>query len=137
MYIEDQVCSLGLSKHISDLGINKKSEYYWIISDNKLAIFSRDRLISSHDMVRDDIINIIKDRNCEIISAYTASELSEMIPPYYVNDIRIVKVDDRKWLAHIDSKILWESETLVEIMGRVLSYLIKNGYMIKIYERGF
>jgi len=75
MRIEDQVCSLELSKKLKELGVRQESYFYWY--DDTVAhkmYFAGGGLVGSKPI--------------EKYSAYTASELGEMLPmEVFKNDI--------------------------------------------------
>lgn len=100
MKLEDQVCSLELSKKLKELGVRQDGYFYWVkplipeqtyLNQDKVKEWP-EYFLSSHEL--DKPVHIVDDEIysygcgccswsmeiCEIYSAFTASELSEMIP---------------------------------------------------------
>ena len=71
MKIEDQVCSLELSKKLKELGVKQDSIFYWIngvITDiNVSPEQTRNLWYPAHSYT--------------LYSAFTVAELGEMLPP--------------------------------------------------------
>lgn len=67
MKIEDQVCSLELAKRLKELGVKQDSLFYW----HNISIYPM--------VIYGDSTEWSGDR---LISAFTSSELSKMLPNY-------------------------------------------------------
>src|SRR3990167_3436279 len=111
MTLEQQVTSLELSKKLKELGVKQESLFYWYQAGN------------GHIFVayRDD--SFTKG----IASAFTASELGEMLPRYCEVTFKN-RAEDRK-------KIRWncdgnfnetEEATEADARAKMLIYLIEN-----------
>ncbi len=68
MKLENQVCSLEIAKKLEELGVNKESLFYWVVSKDHSSI---------HLGVDIQLGNIDWD---EMYSAYTVAELGKMLP---------------------------------------------------------
>lgn len=74
MKIEDQVCSLEFAKKLKKLGVEQDSFFYWVE-------------IGEHDLRLE--FNIDKDATSSYLSAFTVSELGEMLPKiFYIDEDR-------------------------------------------------
>lgn len=61
MKIENQVCSLDMSKQLKELGVKQESYFWWVNGHGKMELFD-------------------KCTDNESISAFTVSELGKMLP---------------------------------------------------------
>lgn len=96
MKLEDQVCSLELSKRLKELGVKQESLFYWGISEfetdkPEITLYrSQGELDSDKDISKlfgvwsysDVEIGSFKDTH----SAFTVAELGEMLPKRLVGD---------------------------------------------------
>lgn len=135
MNLESQVTSLELSKRLCELGIKQESFLYWCKhegNDNyKLLPYLPDKEYMQNEAY-------IYSGGCgccadyldikEVYSAYTASELGEMI----FADMKDMKeeqldtaIDVRKRL--VDASNFFESESEVDVRAKMLIYLIESG----------
>ena len=93
MKLENQVCSLDLSKRLKELGVKQKSLFWWEPSSNrkdanwklKLCEFDCGCLYDDH-CDADPEGYIYERENC--VSAFTVGELGEMLP------VRLYKLED-------------------------------------------
>jgi hypothetical protein len=67
--LEDQVCSLELSKRLKELGVKQESLFWW-----NCVISSGGWLLEDH-----------QDHEWENCSAFTVAELGEMLPRHYAS----------------------------------------------------
>lgn len=75
MNLENQVCSLDLSKKLKDLGLKQESVFYWYQS------LGQEWLLPYIDYNHYETdIKIFLQRNPEAISAFTVAELGEILP---------------------------------------------------------
>jgi len=65
MTLENQVCSLELSKRLKELGVKQVSLFYWFFLNGKWYVSDKDR-----------------EGYREMVSAFTVAELGEMLPNY-------------------------------------------------------
>lgn len=122
MKIEDQVCSLELAKKLKELGVKQDSLLYWLAPKNPnskkwfLSMKGGFNEIYNHDS----------------ISAFTASELGEILPSaikqYYwlkiINwyEFELSYIDDNN---HVIAQI--QDDIEVNARAKMLIYLIENG----------
>jgi hypothetical protein len=112
MKLENQVCNLELSKELKKLGIKQESLFYW---DMKCLC------------PKNDITGKI------IYSAFTASELLELLPGYlgcWLDVMKVKNFNDKSWkyyIRYFDSNIImYPTENVCEALAKMLIYLIKN-----------
>jgi hypothetical protein len=111
MKLENQVCSLELSKKLKELGVKQESLFYWCGKE----LYGKTMLnfyIETNDYLfgcgatsgEPDIVpeRIMKEDNEEIISAFSVAELGEMLPVYIEKDTRYaIKIEKyEQWLAN-------------------------------------
>lgn len=131
MRIEDQVVSLELSQKLLTLGVKQNSLFKWI-RDNEKWILIQPVYMDGYE------ISIVGDESC---SAYTASELGEMLPKLINLDVgasssyqhaylEIIKAD--KWLiayvidTNLPPKACIVAYNLANGLGEMLIFLIEN-----------
>lgn len=116
MKLEDQACSLELSKKLKDLGVKQESLFYWYSFDE----------LPFHILYENE--TPIVNRSI-IYSAFTVSELGEILPKYTSS----ARGDDDNYI--------WEcihdcgngyfstsgAETEADSRAKMLIYLIQNG----------
>ena len=113
MKLQDQVCNLELSKELKKLGVKQESLFYWTKNPFWFPVIG-----SWKESAKPK----------EAISAFTASELGEMLPEEIYSFHSIGRKG--KWVCSpaicsrnvIDS----EAETEVNCRAKMLIYLIKN-----------
>lgn len=112
MKLENQVCSLELSKKLKELGVKQLSVFYWNIEENKVLFYPEKKLI-----------NLLYN-----ISAFTVAELGEMLPDYVelskVQNIHLATVysDDNG----TENNVSVIGETEANVRAQILIYLIEN-----------
>lgn len=87
MKLEDQVCSLSLSKRLKELGIKQESLFYYQNNPYNNGQDCIDLMINEGRSENNEnvIINTESENdNHQKYSAFTASELGEMLPNYIV-----------------------------------------------------
>ena len=128
MKLEDQVCSLKLSKRLKELGVKQDSVFYWAKQTitNKQILY-RPKHIGVHTGKQQESI---------LYSAFGVSELGEKLP-------NMIKLKDDKYtylniqkhhkswsVSYPDPNIKhMEESTLADAMGSMLEYLIVHGYV--------
>lgn len=123
MKLEDQVCTLQSAKRLRELGWAQNSLFYWTGRDSDISSFSVE----------------MKPYASNVYSAYTASELGEMLPYYLVNkgELSVNKnyVRDYKngWNCSYQKTVNCSKELPViynpnqtECMAKMLIYLTEN-----------
>jgi len=73
MYLDNQVTSLELSKKLQSLNLSQQTIFYWILAKSSKNIAAYGLTFVSNIFDRKDTFE-------EIFSAYTASELGELLP---------------------------------------------------------
>jgi len=123
MKLEDQICSLELSKRLKELGVPQKSLFYWIASHKNDGSFRLGQTTIESRFAK-------KDR---LYSAFTASELGEMFPDdgYTYFSFKTKKADDSRlfWIAkRSNGQDAHYEEDFTEVSARakMLIYLIEN-----------
>lgn len=118
MKLEDQVCSLELSKKLKYLGVKQESLWYW-----KGGFLRSDESIGEQYKDRDDCY-----------SAFTVAELGEMLPKTIEKDfglhfLEIQRDYENKWRfqyginTHFTSL---ENDTEANARAKMLVYLLEN-----------
>lgn len=134
MKLEQQVCSLELSKRLKELGVRQESLFYWVIT------LTTEYHLSQYDGV---LPNGLKERN-DCYSAFTVAELGEMLPgglPAYQDVdgtvLNISKTIKKEWLCGYschDSLEPWRlnwagyetADTEADARAKMLIYLLEN-----------
>jgi len=120
MNIEDQVVSLEIAKKLKDLGFKQDSLFYWIKVKN-IEVYGVSYVIN------------ICGTNLEfekIYSAFTASELGELLPLWF----DCAKRETQDWTCRFfdkSSNLHHHSfaATMVDAMAKMLIFLIESGLM--------
>ena len=151
MNIEDQVCSLELSKRLRELNIEQDSIFYWIKSNNPKSDY--------HIAVTS---GYCKNLHNEKISAFTVAELGVMLPNcinkpdqspfdnYRLVIRKFISVDEDMTTTNnfivnyecdtteVDGADAWITrklgmnfydKNLANAMAKMLIYLIENGFI--------
>jgi hypothetical protein len=120
MKLEDQVCSLELSKKLFTLGVKQKSICYWYsIKDDKCL----------HYNPFEDVVNPCFD---DYYSAFTVAELGEMLPSIlFVKNLRFEIMIDKNskdiWrILYHDEVICFTDTNEANARAKMLIYLIEN-----------
>lgn len=136
MKLENQVCSVDLSKKLKSLGIKQESLYGWTV----VGKLKQDETKSS--LAATLKIATFNSKNIPYYSAFTAAELGEFLPPN-INEWGLV-IDATSCLTHDKIRSLWaityadydkklmnelEEFNLANAMAKMLIYLIENKLM--------
>lgn len=141
MKLENQVVSLELAKEMKELGFEQESLFWYlpeINKDGKIIYHPQwfqpdEEYISS---IKNSILN--KDNNefnIDLYSAYNASELLLLLPPYistedYDCPLKIIKEDSSYWVYYEMRNYLSYEEfneiNLCDALAQMLIYLKKN-----------
>lgn len=123
--LEQQVCSLESAKKLKELGFRQDSLFYWVnwLDDNSICIEENKDITI--------LRNNFKKPAGFIISAYTASELGELLPTdkYNFQTSKHMHKDDSKYnkwfIADYGLTIKFESiaDTESEVRALLLIYL--------------
>lgn len=144
MKLEDQVVSLELAKKLKELGVKQDSLFGWFLLKEKAKKLHEDKDWGIAPMFRlnDEAYKVRGFMvGKEIISAFTAVELGEMLPTY-------IEVDgDRAWrtfnrvgyweisYTHTrlnESKVktpVFQSHSEADLRAQMLIYLIDHGLL--------
>lgn len=128
MELEDQVCSLDLSKKLKALGVKQESLFYW--SDNSYgdAILWAPSLNDTEPLAGD-------------VSAFTAAELGEMLPAVILKDDALWTLICTKGTPNYCVKyqigatnneefiLRFHGETEADARAKVLIFLIENNLL--------
>ena len=126
MNIENQVCSLELSKRLKELGVKQESVFWW------RWWIPRQGSTYIHDGWK---LNIYKGSNTEAdqhkaISAFTVAELGEMLPTWFDS----AKRQNDDWVCRFmelrtDKKHHSFGKTDSEARAKMLIFLLENKLM--------
>lgn len=135
MNIEKQVTNLETSKKLKELGVEQESIFFWIQTyDSTLAPILNHSIARTPD-VRGDLYLVDKSPNERNYSAFTASELAEMLPEIIklndvINWVEITKYGKEYQARYrtfkTPSKIYSREKSLVEALAACLIYLKEN-----------
>lgn len=141
MNLENQVCSLELAKRLKELGVKQESHFVWSnynFEDEVGAFVGFDKGV--------DRWVISTSEEDEGVSAFTASELMEMLPDCIKKDGCILflrcsrdKQDSNHFIEYVPldhdedttSETLKVGKTEAEARGKMLVYLIELGINTK------
>ena len=108
--LEKQICLLESAKRLKELNCPQESLFYWNQDWNKFSI--------------SDICLLYSDGCSESYSAYTTSELGELLPKPYKTE----KHANGKWYCNDGSEVFFNNiETEAEARAKMLIYLAENG----------
>ena len=119
MKLEDQVCSLELSKKLKELGFKQESLWYWINMPEGIQCDEGCSYTPGWKITRVGTLSF------ETASAYTVAELGEMLPKIYKSFKH-----GNKWTCnaymHIPAK---NGRTEANARAKMLIYLKKEGLL--------
>ena len=111
MPLQKECCSLELARQLKTLGFKQNSLFYWDESDGV-----EDRLVYSPDI-----------KLLELVSAFTSSELGEMLPKGFRTGKPFRREDDEKFVCDADLFDKWSyADTMANAMAKMLCYLKTN-----------
>lgn len=116
--LEKQVTSLETSKKLRQLGVKQESLFYWVgDSDKKYGLWN---------CIGHTPQCMFKDKD-DIFSAFTCSELGELLPKDYISKYS----DDYKWMVYwwdwaVYKRYVEGQNTEVEARAKMLIYLLEN-----------
>lgn len=142
MNLESQVTSLELSKLLKELGIKQESLFYW----EKCSHFSHDNNFvviyeETHDLITYEFgdCHVIHSSHEETYSAFTASELLELLPEDIYNSyqLKIEKEFGNTYRIFYEEgtyphdKILHKEQnnSLPNVCAAMLIHLLENGLL--------
>lgn len=127
MMLEDQVTSLELSKKLLTLGVKQNSLFYWVnYPVNGYIVIYKDDVLSSYDYEK---IGKVIEHDYGILSAFTASELMEILPIKLKHLLSTLK-SDLGYECRYDFNVPWKlDKKLCDCLAKMLIYLIENKLM--------
>jgi hypothetical protein len=127
MKLENQVCSLELSKKLKELGVKQESLFYWVIGCEQFCTEDKPSIINSefHDIITEEWGDCHSYKKEEIYSAFTFAELGRILP-------KEIKSDDKfhpyqlncKWELHYSDIYMWHITYIKYPNDKILDYLI-------------
>lgn len=126
MKLEEQVCSLELSKKLKELGVKQESYFRWLIDEVTNYSF----VSSPNDIVNSQI------KYNEKYSAFTAPELLEILPYdistyFYINKGKSFgEIEITYYIKYFPPRIIGNPDkNLCNACAKMLIYLIENKLM--------
>lgn len=132
MTLEQQVTSLDLSRRLKELGVKQKSLFWWSENEHDRytgwVVFYKDEVLGTEER-----FSVDKEVH---ISAFTVSELGEMLPGAIVTwsfadksgcgvQFNVSLLGNKR--PYVNSKLIEEhSDTLPDAMAKMLIYLVEN-----------
>jgi len=124
MKLEDQVCNLELSKKLKNLGVKQESLFYWVLVNPQVNQWEL--------TVKENAKSFL---NKDKVSAFTASELGEMLPNYteikkcFPKNItgtfwQVSYIQPKPYLTHFE-----DDDTEANARAKMLVYLLENNLM--------
>jgi hypothetical protein len=126
MELKDQVCTLESAKRLRELGVEQESLFYW---DCDLAFTEQqDMWTLSYGE-----IDAVKAGYATKVSAFTSSELGELLPGEINNssDLSSIKMQGGDWLVSYTNSQTSEFMELneAEARAKMLIHLLENNLM--------
>lgn len=120
MKLENQVCSLEISKRLKELGVKQESLFWWSDPVKKARDTSSEswqpRLLQSN---RDK-----ESEKCDIYSAFTVAELGEILSEHRICDQ--FGNGTKKWYTVDENGKTFEADTEADARGKMRIYLSEN-----------
>lgn len=112
MKLEDQVCSLELSKRLKELGVKQESIFWW---PGENPDYHPVRALSKNEP--SDYWS----------SAFTVAELGEMLPVGIITELANLSVKGKRWLCKENSIVEIRAETEANARAKMLIHQIEKG----------
>lgn len=129
--VADHVTSFELSMKLKEAGFPQDSLFYWF-----KCLFTNKWIIKNFEMIKllatgTDWEGNLKFPNLEIYSAYTASELMEVLPPFIKGiPLFIKKFDDFYECGYfLDDSLHIQTINLAQSLGEIALKLTQNNLM--------
>jgi hypothetical protein len=131
MNLESQVCSLELAKRLKELGVKQESYFYWLNNclDDWIIFHAENDNCNQHSGPGDITFLNIKKRENKAYSAFTVTELGELLPDWFDSCKRNGSKNDwhcRVFEKDTDKNHHAFAETEVEARAKMLIYLLEN-----------
>lgn len=134
MLLEEQVISLEFAKKLKDLGVRQGSLFYWVRQ------FETDengcnKFLLKFDS-RNEVSSILNVFNYfpNSLSAFTISELSEMLPCKIKQHLCLIKLKGIWEIGYELSLPRFSGKNLANALSKMLIYLLENNLMENIDE---
>lgn len=115
MKLEEQVCSLELSKRLKELGVSQESYFTWVTGENVLDKKAYAHLVSG---VQDYPLGWL-----DTYSAFTVAELGEMLP-YAVETSKRTEDGRNAWFCIHPRGRVEMADTEADVRAKMLIYLM-------------
>jgi len=128
MNLESQVTSLELSKKLKELGVKQESLFYWErcshfgVNNNFSIIYE-----PTHDLITYEFgdCHCIHSSHEYTYSAFTASELLELLPLFSGSIPNIIKTE-KYTSSYFNQEIKFNDENLSNSLAKMLIHLTEN-----------
>lgn len=115
--LENQVCSLELSRRLKELGVKQESLFYWVNCKSGAKIYFEGQI---------DYITAFIIEESELFSAYTVAELAEILPVM----VQSYKSFKEHWECVYDPlEIGFVEKTEADTRAKMLIHFLKNKLM--------
>lgn len=145
MKLEEQVCSLELSKKLKELGVKQESIWYWVAVNNKVQRVERVvdenkfvEVMTKHEAELDKISYPKIDFEI-LCSAFTVAELGGMLPinisintyHCFLEIFRDSDIWEIKYVGGMKNELSIDiiDKTEANARAKMLIYLIEKGYL--------
>lgn len=81
MKLEQQVCSLGLSRKLKELGLRQESAFYWVLVNQTASLHYG--FVPASELKK----HWEREVSTEVFAAFTVAELGEMLPKCLPNNV--------------------------------------------------
>jgi hypothetical protein len=136
--LEHHVCSLELARRLKELGVKQESFFYWM--DGELCCNSPAKNIWINDDKIIEFDSPFEDRIFpkEILSAFTASELLELLPSRITINEQLkamylfkdehgnVNIKYEGWNLKEEDNLLFCDKNMADAMSKALIHLLEN-----------
>lgn len=128
MKLEKQVTNSELSKRLKELGVKQNSIFYWQINH----LFNNNIYIRYHNEIGFNYKKYEKDESQEIYSAFTVSELGNILPE--LTNCSKGNIHSNPELYHLVwsceyNKLIQFADTEADARAKMLIWLIENKHM--------
>ena len=128
MPLKKECCSLELARQLKELGVEQNSLFYWVEDVFRGGGYTGDYYLNNE--VSDEKLRLYysEERAGHYYSAFTSSELGEMLPWYFsiekhTNDWRCGFVNAKGKMKDVPT---FSAETMANAMAKMMAYLLKN-----------
>lgn len=131
MELSQQVTSLELSKRLKELGVKQESLFYWASEGTFGRKFKSEYKLNDRRYI--DIYEEI--RSLDYISAFTATELGEMLPKLTVSCLTLNGKKEESAVCYLDTsfeskRVYKMADTEADARAKMLIYLLENKLIV-------